>query len=193
VVSDLVRGREDFRFPGSRAVLDHAASANVTHLHNLHGGYFDLRLLPALSAQTPTVITLHDEWTFTGHCALTLGCDRWRDACGSCPHLDVYPRLRRDGTAFNLMRKRQIWAASRLHVVAPTQWLLERAQASILQHAAVDWHVVSNGVDLDVFCPGDREEARVALGIPTNAVVVVFVGSDRHHERGGRIARERSP
>ena len=178
VILDVARGREDFRFPGSHTVLDHAAAADVTHLHNLHAGYFDLRLLPSLSARGPTVITLHDEWTFTGHCALTLGCDRWLNACGSCPHLDVYPRLRRDGTAFNLQRKREIWGASRLHIVAPTPWLLQRAQASVLQGAAIEWHVVSNGVDLDTFRPGPRKEARAAVGIPSGALVLVFAAAD---------------
>ena len=83
VVADLLRGREDFRFPGSRTVLDLAGNADVVHLHNLHGGYFDLTVLPALTQARPTILTLHDEWAFTGHCAYTLGCDRWRDACGS--------------------------------------------------------------------------------------------------------------
>ena len=109
VITDLARGHEDFRFPASHTLFAMAASAKVVHLHNLHGGYFDLRILPGLSRLRPTVITIHDEWTFTGHCASTLGCEeRSARRCGSCPHLDVYPRLRRDGTAFNLSRKQDI-------------------------------------------------------------------------------------
>ena len=188
VIVDLVRGREDFRFPGSRSVLNLAQAVDVVHLHNLHGGYFDLGVVPALSGERPTVLTLHDEWTLTGHCALTLGCGRWRDACGSCPHLDVYPRLRRDGTAFNLRRKRALWEASRLQVVAPTRWLLERAQASVLRHAATGWHVVSNGVDLDVFAPGDRDEARFALGLPPETPVLVFAAAGGRGNRFKDVA-----
>ncbi len=177
VLADLARGHEDFRFPRSHALLAFAKSSNVLHLHNLHGAYFDLRLLPSLSRLRPVVLTLHDEWTFTGHCALTLGCERWREACGSCPHLDVYPRLRRDGTAFNLNRKRELWSNSHVDVVAPTRWLLERAQASILQHAATSWSVVSNGVDLETFKPGDQASARAALRIPSGAFVISFAAA----------------
>jgi glycosyltransferase involved in cell wall biosynthesis len=177
VLADLARGHEDFRFPESRSLLALATSAEVVHLHNLHGGYFDLRMLPSLSRLRPVVLTLHDEWTFTGHCALTLGCERWRANCGSCPHLDVYPRLRRDGTDFNLKRKREIWSDSRVHVVAPTRWLLERAKASILQSAATNWSVVSNGVDLDTFKGGDRASTRDALGIPGDASVISFAAT----------------
>jgi glycosyltransferase involved in cell wall biosynthesis len=177
VLGDLARGYEDFRFPGSHRLLAYATSADVIHLHNLHGGYFDLRILPSLSRLRPVVITLHDEWTFTGHCALTLGCERWRESCGSCPHLDVYPRLHRDGTTFNLNRKREIWSSSRVHVVAPTRWLLERAQLSILQGAAASWSIVSNGVDLDTFRPGDQKSARAALGITPAASVISFAAT----------------
>jgi glycosyltransferase involved in cell wall biosynthesis len=177
VIADLARGHEDFRFPGSHALLALAKSADVIHLHNLHGAYFDLRMLPSLSHLRPVVLTLHDEWTFTGHCALTLGCERWREQCGSCPHLDVYPRLRRDGTQFNLNRKRELWSNSCVHIVAPTHWLLERAKASVLQGAATSWTVVSNGVDLDTFRAGDRESTRAALGISADASVVSFAAT----------------
>ena len=33
------------------------------------------------------------------------GHERWRDGCGDCPNLRVYPALLRDGTAWNLRRK----------------------------------------------------------------------------------------
>lgn len=36
--------------------------------------------------------------------------------------------------------------------------------------------VVSPGVDLDTFRPGDRDEARRELGLPVDAVVLLFVG-----------------
>jgi glycosyltransferase involved in cell wall biosynthesis len=183
VLADLARGHEDVRFPGSHYVLALAKSADVVHLHNLHGTYFDLRILPSLAQLRPVVITLHDEWTYTGHCALTLGCERWREHCGSCPHLDVYPRLHRDGTTFNLNRKHEIWSNSRLHVVAPTRWLIERAQVSILRGAAVSWSVVSNGVDLDTFKPGDQGSARAALGISPAASVMSFAATTAQTNR----------
>ena len=125
VALDLLRGREDFRFPGSHRLVELASQADVLQLHNLHGGYFDLRLLPNLTARLPTVATLHDEWLYTGHCAYTLDSERWLTGCGRCPHLDSYPRLLVDGTAGNWRRKRALYERSRLHFVAPSQWLLE--------------------------------------------------------------------
>lgn len=175
VLVDLARGREDFRFPASRGVLDlPPGTPDVLHLHNLHGGYFDLRALPELSARAPTVVTMHDEWLYTGHCAYTLGCERWQDACGSCPHLDVYPALRVDGTAENRRRKAGLYERSRLHLVCPSRWLLERAKGSILAPALASARVIENGIDLALFAPGDRAEARAALELPQDAFVIAF-------------------
>jgi glycosyltransferase involved in cell wall biosynthesis len=174
VALDLVRGREDFRFPASHRLLGLAAEADVLHLHNLHGGYFDLTLLPALSSRPATVVTLHDEWLYTGHCAYTLDSERWLTGCGRCPHLDSYPRLLVDGTAENWRRKRALYERSRLHLVAPSRWLLERVERSMLAPAALSTRVIPNGVDLDVFHPGPRNEARARLGVGTDAHVIVF-------------------
>jgi glycosyltransferase involved in cell wall biosynthesis len=172
VAADFVRGREDFRFPATERLLRlPPRPPRVLHLHNLHGGYFDLRLLPELSAGVPTVVTLHDEWLYTGHCAYTLGSDGWLRGCGHCPHLGVYPALRVDGTAANWRRKRALYERARLHVVTPSEWLAERVGRSILAPAALSIRVVPNGVDLDLFRPGERP---AGLGLDPEARVLVF-------------------
>jgi glycosyltransferase involved in cell wall biosynthesis len=159
VLVDVLRGREDFRFPASHGVLGVVPRPpDVLHLHNLHGGYFDLRVLPELSAKQPTVVTMHDEWLYTGHCAYTLDSERWLEGCGKCPHLDSYPALRVDGTAGNWRRKAELYERSRLHVVCPSAWLLARAQRSMLATAIASARVIPNGVDLELFAPGTCEE-----------------------------------
>ena len=176
VLLDVARGREDFRFPASHRVLELSPRVpDVLHLHNLHGGYFDLRVLPELSARQPTVVTMHDEWLYTGHCAYTLDSERWLEGCGSCPHLDSYPALRVDGTAENWRRKAALFERSRLHVVCPSEWLLERARRSMLAPAIASARVIPNGVDVELFAPeprGERDEPVVlfaAQGGRTNA------------------------
>lgn len=157
VLLDAVRGREDFRFPASRRVLELAPwRPDVVHVHNLHGGYFDLRVLPSLARSLRLVATLHDAWLLTGHCAHPLGSDGWLRGCGNCPHLDTYPPLRRDGTAANLERKRAIYADLELTAVTPSRWLADMVERSVLAQAAVRRAVIPNGVDSDVFAPGER-------------------------------------
>jgi glycosyltransferase involved in cell wall biosynthesis len=156
VLLDALRGHEDFRFPSSRRVLDLLpATPDVIHVHNLHGGYFDLQGLPELAARAPLVATLHDAWLLTGHCAHPFDSDGWLRGCGNCPHLDTYPALHRDGTAFNLARKRSIYRGLALTAVTPSRWLMEMVERSVLAPSVVRREVIPNGVDLDVFRPGE--------------------------------------
>ena len=174
---DTFRGVEDFHFPGSRRLLGlPPAEPQVVHCHNLHGGYFDLRLLAGLSRRLPVVLTLHDAWLLSGHCAHSLACQRRKTGCGSCPDLTLYPAVRRDATAYNWRRKRKIYAQSRLHVATPSRWLMGKVEQSMLSPGIVDARVVPNGVDGKVFHPADRVEARKLLGIAPETSMLLTSG-----------------
>ena len=177
------RGDEDFDHPGSADLLAITPTPpQVLHLHNLHGGYFDLRALPALTARIPTIITLHDAWLFSGHCAHSLSCERWETGCGSCPALWTYPAVPRDRTAANWERKRALYDRSRLYVASPSTWLAERAKRSILSRAMRDLRVIPPGIDLTTFKPADRANARVALGLdPARPVALTFAAALQSH------------
>ena len=43
--------------------------ADILNFHNLHTGYFNYLAIPSLTKTKPAVFTLHDMWSFTGHCA----------------------------------------------------------------------------------------------------------------------------
>jgi glycosyltransferase involved in cell wall biosynthesis len=172
------RGHEDFEYPATWNLLRRLPwKPDILHLHNLHGGYFDLRALPWLTNQFPAVLTLHDMWLLTGHCAYSMGCERWRTGCGQCPDLTLYPAIERDATAYNWERKRRIFARSRMHVVGTSQWVLDLAMDSMLQPAVLSSRVIHDGVDVGLFSPGDRRAAREAVGVPADAHVLVFVAS----------------
>src|SRR6266404_8536697 len=112
-LTEQYRGIEDFNFPATYCLLDLSPKIpNLVHCHNLHGEYFDLRALSGLSRQVPVIITLHDAWLLSGHCAHSLDCERWNTGCGHCPYLTIEPDIRRDATAYNWRRKREIYAGS---------------------------------------------------------------------------------
>ena len=178
------QGKEDFDFPGTR-LLDGIppGTPDVIHCHNLHGswlpggGYFDLSGLPELSHRYPVVVTLHDAWLLSGHCAHSFECERWKTGCGACPDLTIYPAVRRDATAYNWSRKKAIYAGSRLFVATPSQWLMDRVAASMLSPAVAESCVIPNGVDLSIFFPTDKVQARERLALPLDARIVLFVAN----------------
>ncbi len=171
------RGLDYFGYPAAWHPEDWCGSADLLHLHNLHGGYFDLRALPVLSTRLPTVITLHDAWLLAGHCGHSISCERWKTGCGSCPDLSIPPAIRRDSTGRNWRTKRDVLSLSKLYVVTPSNWLMDKVQSSILGPAVVDARVIPHGIDLEVFRPHDKPSARAALGIAADARVLVFAAN----------------
>jgi glycosyltransferase involved in cell wall biosynthesis len=170
-------GLEDFRYPATWNLLDLVQPRpDIVHCHNLHGGYFDLRAMPWLSQQVPLVLTLHDAWLLSGHCAHSFDCERWRIGCGRCPDLSIVPAIRRDATAYNWRRKQRLYEGSRLHVATPSKWLMNKVAQSMLGATDPDVRVIPNGVDLRIFRPR-RHEARRELKIAPDDKIVLFAAN----------------
>lgn len=147
--------------------------ADVIQLFNIHGGYLNPRVLPALARRAPVVWRLSDMWPMTGHCAYSGDCGKWRTGCGDCPDLATYPALAVDTTARLWLMKQRLWRMVRPTVVAPSRWTERLARESpLFEGAAV--HRIPNGIDCALFRPRDRDRARAALGLPAQATVVLF-------------------
>ena len=173
------RGREDFEFPDTMELLSAGGSqADVIHLHNLHGGFFDLRALGPISQKVPVFETLHDSWMLTGRCASPGPCGRWVTGCGQCPDLQRPPVLPRDATAENWRRKQEIYSLSKLRIATPTRWLMEQVTQSMIAPAMIEARVIPNGINLAVFHPVEKSQARAALQIPEKAILLVSVAKE---------------
>jgi glycosyltransferase involved in cell wall biosynthesis len=147
---------------------------DLIHLHNIHGFYLQIELLFEYIKKNhiPVVWTLHDCWSFTGHCAYYdfAACDKWKTGCHTCiHHAKVYPyALFRDNTIAAYARKRKAFCGvENLTIVTPSNWLKEQVQQSFLREYPVE--VIPNGIDLEIFCPGSQEtpktDRKVILGV----------------------------
>ncbi len=148
-------------------------ACDVVQLYNVHGGWLDLSILPALSARKQVVWRLSDMWAATGHCAYSGGCERWRTGCGACPDLAAYPPLARDTTAAQWARKRDIYARSEVTIVAPASWSERIARESPLL-GRFPIHRIPNGVDTTRFSPAKRDSGRARWGFGEDEIVVLF-------------------
>jgi glycosyltransferase involved in cell wall biosynthesis len=179
VLAEKLLGWQYLSYPGSHRLLESLGRAfDILHLHNLHGGYVDLAALPMLSRRIPTVVTLHDMWLMTGHCAQPMECERWKAGCGDCPDLAIYPGIPRDGTRFNWRRKKRLLEEARLHLAAPSRWMHGRVMGSegILRGFPVT--VVPNGVGVERFSPDSKADARRRLEVPPDRRLFLLFSND---------------
>jgi glycosyltransferase involved in cell wall biosynthesis len=177
-IRDRSQGSDDFNYPYSWHLLDDPNwHPDIIHFHNLSGNYFDLRVLPALSHQVPVCVTMHDMWLLTGHCAHPIDCPGWLNGCGNCPDLDRLPSVPRDQTHTNWLQKKEIYAASKLHITGNSQWMVGMINKSMLN--PTDLKVIYPGIDLTIFKPADKKRARIGLGLPENAFICLFTAGMR--------------
>ncbi len=168
----LREGQLYYEFQGSHHLLYHplVQSADIIHLQNMHGGYFNPYSISALSHFKPVVWTLRDMQAITGLCAHSLDCDRWKTGCGKCPYLSIYPRIPVDKTAQLWQDKKQIYENSHLSIVAISKWMMNKVRASILkEHPAKQIYNLS---DSNVFKPYKKNKARRRFGIPDKKFVI---------------------
>lgn len=144
---------------------------DLIQLHNLHGYYINYKILFDYfnSSGIPVVWTLHDCWSFTGHCSHFVGanCEKWKTQCSECPLKKGYPAsLWLDQSARNYILKKQLFAANKnLHIVAVSKWIASLVQQSYLKDA--DIRIINNGIDINTFRPivTEKEAKYQILGV----------------------------
>jgi glycosyltransferase involved in cell wall biosynthesis len=62
-------------------------------------------------------------------------------------------------------------------MAAPSKWLIDKAQRSLLAPAVAEFVVIPNGVDLRIFHPFDKHEAKASLKLSQSSPVVLFVAN----------------
>ncbi|APB33671.1 glycosyl transferase, group 1 [Gloeomargarita lithophora Alchichica-D10] len=170
---------------GTQAINQHPfyQEADILNFHNLHGGYFNYLFIPQLTRHKPTIYTLHDMWSFTGHCSYSFGCQRWQKGCGKCPYPNTYPAIKRDSTALEWKLKNWVYHQTHLTIVTPSQWLMNQVKLSMLNH--LDICHIPNGVNLDIYHPLDQQICRYFLGISHKKYVLLTSSINFHDPRKG--------
>lgn len=161
--------------------------ADVVHLHNLHKNYFSLLALPEITCLKPVVWTLHDMFSFTGHCVNSYGCQRWGKGCGNCPDLNIEPRVKKDNTHLLWRLKKIVYRYSDFSPVCPSVWLKSKLENSILKDKEIT--LIYNGVDETVFKNHHKRKARNLLNLPQDKAIILFVsfGGLTHKTKGGHL------
>lgn len=152
---------------------------DIVHLHNIHGYYIHIGLLFKFleRANIPVIWTLHDCWSFTGHCShyMAVHCTKWKSQCFKCHEKKQYPKsVFFDNSFLNYRIKRKTFTLPEskfLKIVTPSEWLSKDVKISFL--SKYESIVINNGIDLNVFRPTKNkikekhsiENKKIVLGV----------------------------
>lgn len=148
---------------------------DIIHLHNIHGYYINIELLFNYIRKNniKVIWTLHDCWTFTGHCAYFdfSGCEKWKSGCHNCPELHEYPKSYKDNSKWNYNKKKELFTGLDITLVTPSKWLADLVKQSFLKEYEVI--VINNDIDYSIFKPRksdfrkkyNLEDKKIILGV----------------------------
>lgn len=133
---------------------------DIIHIHTIHGYYVNIEILFNFLKEykKPVIWTLHDCWSFTGHCAHfdLIGCTKWKTQCYNCPIHREYPKSFTDNSRHIYKLKKQLFTGvENLTIVTPSQWLADLVKQSFLKNHTI--RIINNGINLDVFKPIEND------------------------------------
>ena len=161
---------------------------DVIHLHNIHGYYLNFKVLFKYfknEYKGRIIWTLHDCWSFTGHCAYftVVECNKWCSECHDCPQLFCYPKTLFDTTKKEYLLKKSLFTGiNNLTILTPSIWLKELVKKSFLRDYDVD--VIQNGIDVGIFKPTFDDFVFEKYNIPKNKKIILGVANVWEKRKG---------
>lgn len=146
------------------------------HLHWADGVLNRSSIGKLIQAGQPIVWTLHDMSPFTAFCHHSFDCTQYQGECRNCPQVRSEFRKK---VSVQFMSNRLFFDTPRGNfcVVAPTEWMAQRARSSsTFQNQRVE--IVSNPIAEVFFQDHNRVKAREALGITPEYFVGIAIASD---------------
>lgn len=144
--------------------------ADIIHLHWLWDYQSVATLAKLMNLGKPVVWSFHDQRAFTGGCHFSAGCRRYEADCRDCPQLTIDPA---GLTAAALADQMQFWNRDAVTVVGLSHWIAECARRSAIWRGS-RIEVIPNSVETDIYRPQDKRDCRRRIGLPEDAICVLF-------------------
>lgn len=164
--------------------LEIIRSADIIHLHWVNHAFLGPAQLAKLARlNKPIVWTFHDSNAFTGGCHVRYDCLHYLEECGNCPVLeDPAPE---DISHRIWLKKEKAYSDLRFDIIAPSRWMAGSVAKSKLLGTRQVFNI-PNTLDIDVFKPIPKEEARRSLGLPAGKFILMsgFMPSRKDLHKG---------
>lgn len=148
-----------------------AINPDVVHLHWICKGLIRIEDIARIKA--PIVWSLHDMWAFTGGCHYDENCGAFVNNCGNCKVLSSKQFSDLSQKIFKRKQRTYSCINNKLTVVAVSQWLKKCAlSSSLFKNTKVV--TLPNPLDVAVYRPMSKVEARELLNLPLDKKLVLF-------------------
>jgi glycosyltransferase involved in cell wall biosynthesis len=170
------------RFGVSLDSLNTIQEADIIHLHWINHGFLSAKEIASLAILNKKIVfTTHDSNPVTGGCHVRYNCTNYVKECGECPVLKNPSENDLSHRTWQL--KKQAYQQVNFDFIAPSTWMSERVkEASLAAEKKV--HMISNGLETDLFHPLDKLECRKAYDVDEQNIVILAgympSQSDRH-------------
>jgi glycosyltransferase involved in cell wall biosynthesis len=137
-------------------------NADIVHLHNIHGGFFDIKAISQIAAEKPVVWSLHDMWSLTGGEAYTFENENYLQGNHRTPYSVFYPMNSPgiDTRRLCLALKKKVYerAGEKLTMVCDALWLTRRVEQSWVHSPKNNIETIRPGIDLKTFRNIDKRD-----------------------------------
>ncbi len=194
--STLIRAYSKLRaeFDGSDGFVNNMATkkaieyldkekVDLIHLHNSHDHYLNTEMILAYAKKkgVPLVWTLHDCWLLTGRCCSFeyVGCDKYQNGCGNCPHMDLYMKsVCVDKSSYFYKKKRDMVKEYSPYLVASSRWL----QNLLMKNGYPDVDYLANPIDYSLF--NDVNKSQLMLSLAKGRKILLSAASFLNDKKG---------
>lgn len=162
------------------SVLDAVKEADIIHIHWINQGFLSLSDINKLSSLgKPIIWTMHDMWPFTSVCHYAGECQEYQKKCEKCNMLNTSCLVKR-----TFDHKFKLYSNSNMTFVGCSNWISNLGKASSL---IMDKPIFSvpNTIDIDIFKPIDKKEAKRKVGFDTHKTHILFISQKVTDERKG--------
>nr|WP_321376028.1 glycosyltransferase [uncultured Bacteroides sp.] len=143
--------------------------ADVIYIHWIAGILSTEDIQDLISMKKPVIFFMHDMWDFTGGCHHSFSCNQYKTGCKHCEMFNDNnnPRKQIECLRNLYLNKKDV------AFVSPSKWMADCAKSS----NAIAGNIVtniSNIVDVDVFKPMNKLQAKQSLGFSLSKKIITF-------------------
>lgn len=154
-------------------LLPEFQQADVIHLHWINQGMLSLQnIKKILQSGKPIIWTMHDMWPCTGICHYSRECTSYQQECRNCP-LIYKGGSKKDLSNRIFKKKKELYKIAPITFVTCSHWLEERAKSSALL-ANETIISIPNPININLFKPRNKQEARTKCRLPQNNKLILF-------------------